>query len=42
MLGLIAINNILELDGADAARKLMKGLSEEARQHPSIPDSLKF
>lgn len=42
VLGLIAINNILELDGADAARKLMKGLSEEARQHPSIPDSLKF
>ncbi|MGN0202235.1 MAG: hypothetical protein ACI399_04950 [Candidatus Cryptobacteroides sp.] len=42
VLGVIAINNILVLDGADAARKLMTGLSEEAKNHPAIPDSLKF
>ncbi|MGN1215836.1 MAG: hypothetical protein ACI4TJ_06275 [Candidatus Cryptobacteroides sp.] len=42
VLGVIAVANILGIDGVDAARKVMPKLSEEAQKHPSLPDSLKF
>lgn len=42
VLGVIAVGNILGIDGMDAARKAMTKLSEDAKKHPSLPDSLKY
>ena len=42
VLGVLAIKNMLSAGGASKAREMIGCLSEEARNHPSLPDSLKF